>query len=213
MQIRIARDSGYLRVDLAGRESAADMREAIARMLEECRSQGTSSVLICTRASRPLFRVEEFGLSAFLDEMTGACRVAMVAENADLRASDEYIATMARQKRIAVRTFTDQASAVRWLRGDHPGSRKYQLTRIVLAGAPNESGVYALWKDDEVVYYGRAAGGQTIRTRLLQHYSTNVDATHYSWEMCRDPAQREAELLREHEETYGHSPRLNAGTA
>ena len=209
MQIRIARDSGYLRVDLSGRESAADMREAIARMLEECRRQETSSVLITTRASRPLFRVEEFGLSAFLDEMTAACRVAMVAENADLRASDEYIATMARQKRIAVRTFPDEASAARWLRGD-PGVRKYQLTRIVLAGAPNESGVYALWKNGEVVYYGRASGGQTIRARLLQHYSTNVDATHYSWEMCRDPAQREAELLQEHRELHGQAPLLNS---
>ena len=209
MQIRIARDSGYLRVDLAGRESPADMREAIHKMLEECRRHEMPAVLICTRASRPLFRVDEFGLPAFLDEMTGACKVAMVAENAELRASDDYIATVARQKRLAVRTFVDEASAVRWLRGEG-APRRYQFTRIVLAGAPNESGVYTLWKGDEVLYYGRASGATTIRSCLLQHYQLKVEATHYSWEMCRDPAQRELELLREHEDLFGRAPRLNS---
>jgi hypothetical protein len=108
----------------------------------------------------------------------------------------------------SVRTFNEEAAAVRWLRGE--GVRKYQLTRIVLAGAPNESGVYALWKGDEVIYYGCATGEMTIRSCLLQHYQLKVDATHYSWEMCRDPAQREAELLREHEEIFGRAPRLNS---
>src|SRR5688500_15762911 len=183
------------------------MHEAISTMLNGCRRLEVPSVLIVTRASRPLFKLEEFRLSSFLEQMTDACRVAMVGENPELRASDEYIATMARQKRLAVRTFSDEAAAVRWLRGE--GMRKYQFTRIVLAGAPNETGVYALWKGEEVVYYGRASGETTIRSCLLQHYQVKVDATHYSWEMCRDPAQREAELLREHEETFGHAPRLN----
>jgi hypothetical protein len=211
MQIRIARADGYLRAELSGRQSAEDMREAIASLLNECRRQAVPSVLIVTRASRPLFKLEDFRLSSFLEEMTSACRVAMVAENRELRAADEYIASMARQRRLAVRTFNDEAAAVRWLRGDRV--RKYQFTRIVLAGAPNESGVYALWKNDELIYYGRASGETTIRSCLLQHYQLKVDATHYSWEMCRDPSQREAELLREHEELFGQSPRLNAGSA
>jgi hypothetical protein len=208
MQIRIARADGYLRAELSGRQSAQDMHEAISTMLNECRRLEVPSVLIVTRASRPLFKLEEFRLSSFLEQMTDACRVAMVGENPELRASDEYIATMARQKRLAVRTFSDEAAAVRWLRGE--GMRKYQFTRIVLAGAPNETGVYALWRGEEVVYYGRASGGSTIRSCLLQHYQVKADATHYSWEMCRDPAQREAELLREHAELFGQTPRLNS---
>jgi hypothetical protein len=211
MQIRIARAEGYLRAELSGRQSAEDMHQAISTLLNECRRQELPSVLIVTRASRPLFKLEEFRLSSFLEEMTPACRVAMIAENPELRAADEYIATMARQRRLAVRTFTDEATAVRWLRGE--GVRKYQFTRIVLAGAPDESGVYVLWKDDEVIYYGRASGETTIRSCLLQHYQLKVEATHYSWEMCRDPAQREAELLREHEELFGHAPRLNGQSA
>jgi len=34
---------------------------------------------------------------------------------------------------------------------------------------------------------------------------------HYSWEMCRDPAAREAELLRDYQESFGRAPKLNAG--
>jgi hypothetical protein len=207
MEIRIARADGYLRVELAGRNGPEDMQAAITRMLEECRRHELSSVLIFTRQSRALFKLEDFSLSMFLDRMTPACRVAMVAENADLRASDEYIAAAARLKKLAVQTFPDEAAAARWLRG--PGFRKYQFSRIVIAGAPNEWGVYALWKDDEIVYYGRAAGSESIRTRLLAHYQQKVDATHYSWEMCRDPAAREAELLREFEDSFGRAPKLN----
>ena len=44
---------------------------------------GISAVLLCTRASRPLFKLQEFGLSAFLEEMSPACKVALVADNAD----------------------------------------------------------------------------------------------------------------------------------
>ena len=35
-------------------------------------------------------------------------------------------------------------------------------------------------------------------------------ATHYSWEVCSDPATREAELLRDYRRLYGRAPRDNA---
>ena len=208
MQIRVVRAEGHLRVELSGRQGPEDMQQAITRMLDECRRHETPQVLLVTRASRPLFKLEDFSLSAFLDRMTPACRVAMVADNAELRASDDYIASAARLKHLAVRTFADEAAAVRWLRGE--GERKYRFSRIVLAGAPHERGVYALWKNEEVIYYGHASGGASIRARLLEHYQRGVEATHYSWEMCRDPAEREAELLREFEESHGRTPLLNA---
>lgn len=212
MQIKVARADGYLRVELTGREGPEDMHTAITRMLDECQRNELPTVLIVTRQSRPLFKLEDFSLSFFLDRMTPACRVAMVAENPDLRASDEYIAAAARLKKLAVETFADEATGVRWLRSGAatPSSpRRYQFSRIVIAGAPNEWGVYTLWKGDEVVYYGRAAGSESIRTRLLAHYQRNVDATHYSWEMCRDPVTREAELLKEFEASFGRAPKLN----
>ncbi len=210
MQIRIARETGYLRVELQHRETAEEMREAIWAVLAECRRHALSTVLVNTRASRPLFKVQEFGLSAFLEEMSTACKVALVADNPDLRASDEYIATMAQQKNIDVRAFSAEAAAVRWLRGAPEPSRRYSFNRIVLAGAPAEPGVYALWQGDEIVYYGRALNGSTIRSRLLEHYENRAQATHYSWEITQEPAFREGELLREYQEAYGRLPRMNA---
>jgi len=81
----------------------------------------------------------------------------------------------------------------------------------VLLGAPEEPGVYALWDGDELVYYGRAAGrdGAAIRSCLLAHLE-RTRATHYSWEVCPDPATREAELLRDYQRVYGRAPRDNA---
>ncbi|OGA59992.1 MAG: hypothetical protein A3G81_26165 [Betaproteobacteria bacterium RIFCSPLOWO2_12_FULL_65_14] len=213
MQLRIVPETGYLRVELQHRETAEEMREAIWTILGECRRQAVSSVLIFTRASRPLFKLQEFGLSGFLDEMSPACKVALVADNADLRASDEYIATMAQQRNIDVRAFVAEPAAVRWLRSAPEPVRRYSFNRIVLAGAPAEPGVYALWQGEELIYYGRAYNGATIRSRLLDHYESRAHATHYSWEITAEPAARERELLREYQEAYGRLPRLNAADA
>jgi hypothetical protein len=214
MQLKIVLETEYLKADLRGRETPEEMRQAISTILTECRKTGMSSVLISTRASRPLFKVQEFGLSAFLDEMSSSCRVALVAESEELRASDEYIATMAQQKKMNVRAFHSEALAARWLQNGAPGpSRRYRFTRIVLAGSPNEPGVYALWQGEELIYYGRAHSGSSIRARLQGHFEDRVDATHYSWEISRDPAKREGELLREYQQTFGRLPRLNEATA
>jgi hypothetical protein len=215
MRLKIVRETEYLKADLRDRETPEEMREAIWAILTECRKTGMSTVLISTRASRPLFKVQEFGLTAFLDEMSSSCRVALVAENQELRASDEYIATMAQQKRMNVRAFRDEAVAARWLRDGAPEpSRRYKFNRIVLAGAPSEPGVYALWQGEELIYYGRASGsGATIRARLMEHYQNRVEATHYSWEISREPVARENELLREYQETFGRLPRLNEAAA
>jgi hypothetical protein len=213
MELRIVRETGYLKVELQHRETAEEMRQAIWTVLGECRRHGVSTVLLRTRASRPLFKLDEFGLSAFLEEMSPACKVALVADNSELRASDEYIATMAQQKNIDVRAFAAEAAALRWLRGAPEPSRRYSFNRIVLAGAPAEPGVYALWNGDEVIYYGRAYHGATIRSRLLEHYESGIKATHYSWEISAEPAAREIELLREYQDAYGRLPRMNAADA
>ena len=87
--------------------------------------------------------------------------------------------------------------------------RRYRFSRVVLSGAPNEPGVYTLWQHEEVIYYGRAQGEASIRSRLLEHFQAGVEATHYSWEISREPAARESELLSEFRRTFGRLPRLN----
>ena len=211
MQLRIVQETGYLKAELRGRETAEEMRAAIAQILAECRRTGVSTILVSTRASRPLFKVQEFGLPELLDEMGAACRVALVADSSELRAADEHIATMAQQRRVSVRAFRSETLAVSWLRGAaERNDRCYRFSRIVIAGAPEEPGVYALWQEEELIYYGRTAGGATIRSRLVDHLGEALAATHYSWEIARQPLEREAELLRDYLETFGRLPRLNA---
>ena len=80
-----------------------------------------------------------------------------------------------------------------------------------IAGLPRSLGVYLLWQGNEVVYIGRAM--QSLRERLMDHYTRQAkpwDASHFGWEFCERPVEREAELLRAARAAYGRLPRYNA---
>lgn len=91
----------------------------------------------------------------------------------------------------------------------------FPFTAKLIAGAPEEPGVYLLWEDGEVIYVGRAGGrGATIRSCLVDHFSgargpCTRRATEYSWEMSRDPARREQEILEEYRGKHSRVPRCN----
>jgi excinuclease UvrABC nuclease subunit len=91
--------------------------------------------------------------------------------------------------------------------------KQFPFSATLIAAAPEEPGVYLLWQDGEVIYIGRAAGhGTTLRSRLVDHFSGREGActrrtTHYSWELSRDPAAREAQLLQEHQARFERVPR------
>lgn len=94
---------------------------------------------------------------------------------------------------------------------------KYRLTRSMAAGAPEEPGVYGLWKDDELIFLGRATQASTIRACLVEHLAgacpCTRQATHYTWELSLQPAAREAEVLREFQARFGRLPRCNGEAA
>ena len=95
---------------------------------------------------------------------------------------------------------------------------KYRLTRVMVEGAPNEPGLYALWEEDELIYLGRASLAATIRARLTEHLERRLcpcteRASHYSWELSLRPATREVEILEEHTAQFGRMPRCNADAA
>ena len=95
----------------------------------------------------------------------------------------------------------------------------WEFTALMVASAPGEPGVYALWERGELIYYGAALGGaMTIRSRLGDHFSgrdsaCTVRATHYSWELSLDPRAREAALLDEYRAAHHRLPRCNAKAA
>ena len=214
MRYSIEPRSGYLACTVSGRESADDMREFLHAVQAACRQYACPKILMSVRGSRVIFKPEDYGLSSYVPELVSpSCQVALLGDSQELNAAHEYIEVVARQQRINARAFRDEASALRWLEGSSEPGRRYRFTRIVLLGAPADAGVYALWEGEELVYYGRAAGGQTIRARLLEHLEGRLPATgasHYSWELCANPAERESELIAEYQRTFGRPPRFNA---
>lgn len=81
-------------------------------------------------------------------------------------------------------------------------THKWTFTPSLVQDAPEMPGLYALWSGDRVLCVGRADGRHTLRKRLLEHLQGSLSphparVTHYSWEICLDPAAREAEILRE----------------
>lgn len=211
MKFSIEPRGGYLHAVLAGRDTAEEMREFLLAVHAACGEHATPKVLISLRQCRAVFKPEDYGLNSYAGELaTPACQIAVVGDTEDVNAANEYIEMVARGQGLNVRAFRDEHSALRWLGGIALPERRYRFARLVIAGAPEDAGVYTLWEYDEIVYYGRADGSSTIRSRLAEHLRAGLRATHYAWELCRDPATREAELLREHERAHGRLPRLNA---
>jgi hypothetical protein len=207
MRFSVEPRQGYLYAALEGRDTAAQMREFLLAVHAASKQHDCAKIVISIRRSRAVFKPEDYGLNSYVNELvTPACQIALVADTEELNSANEYIELVARQQGVNVRAFRDEAAAVRWLAGPAARERRYRFSRIVIAGAPDDVGVYALWEEDELVYYGRGA----IRTRLLQHFDRRDRATHYSWELCADPAAREAALLAEHERAFGRPPRYNA---
>jgi hypothetical protein len=91
-------------------------------------------------------------------------------------------------------------------------SPRYPFRREMILGAPDDAGVYALFFEDELIFFGHAIGAGTIQMRLIAHLARLLDpstATHYAWEICRDPERRAAELIREYERHFRRSPQHN----
>ena len=223
MNYSIEPRDGYLYAALSGRETAEEMREFLHAVHAACGEHQCPKILMAIRRSRPVFKAEDYGLSSYANQLvTPACQVALVGDTEELHAAHEHIEMVARQQSINARAFRDVAAALRWMNGATAPSRRYRFTRTVIAGAPDDAGIYVLWDGEELIYYGRADGkgtgdGPTIRSRLMDHYQGRVDAqtkraTHYGWELSTDPVSRETELLREHPRTFGKLPRLNSGT-
>src|SRR3954462_2073062 len=80
-------------------------------------------------------------------------------------------------------------------------TKKWRFIPMMVDDAPKTKGVFALWANDELVYLGHAAGGAvTIHSRLFEELARLAPgdpkrATHYSWEVCSNPAEREKQLM------------------
>jgi hypothetical protein len=83
-------------------------------------------------------------------------------------------------------------------------SPRYAFKQVVIEGAPDDPGVYALYFGDDLLYIGLAQGRgrenpDTIRSRVMAHLEGELKpslASHYKWEISSDPQTRLAEISR-----------------
>lgn len=111
---------GYLKAEMLERESAAETVEFVDALVEAVRSNGVSRVLISTRKSRPVFKVEDWKLSEALGRVMSipGLRVAFVSDTREIAMSQEYIALLGQQRGLQFRAFgTQEQAAVAWLAG------------------------------------------------------------------------------------------------
>jgi|SRR5438105_3183531 len=95
-------------------------------------------------------------------------------------------------------------------------SPRWPFTKAAIDNSPDDwGGVYALWREETLLYVGRAPDGErSIRAALLAHLagergSCTQGATHYGWELAQDPKQRAYELLQEHVAAHRAYPPCN----
>ena len=113
MLCEITVEAGYLRVDLFNRETAEETRDALAAIAAEARKHACSQILISVHASRPIFKVEQYGLPDYFRELG---RIALTGDSAELRISQQYIESLARRNGINVRSFPNEQAALSWFR-------------------------------------------------------------------------------------------------
>ena len=114
---RISAESGYLRAELFSRQTIDETRKFLDAVLAAAMEHRITFVLIRVRNSVPIFTVERYGFSTYLDlAFRSKYRIALVADTVELRIAHQYIATMARMRGVKLRAFGDEAAAIAWLR-------------------------------------------------------------------------------------------------
>jgi hypothetical protein len=108
---------GYLRAEMVERETAQETRQFALAAHGAMVEKGISRLLVVVRASRPIFRVEEYQLSELLKLVSGiaGARVALVSDSRELAAAHEYVELIARQKGVPLRAFGSEPAGLEWL--------------------------------------------------------------------------------------------------
>ena len=116
---RIVFIGDYIRAELSERQTALETREFLAAAAAAAQAHHCGRVLVVVKDSRPLFKVDEYGISAYFKALAAnpAYRVALLSDAGEIRASHEYIALLASRQRAQVRSFSSEPDALQWLVG------------------------------------------------------------------------------------------------
>ena len=117
MRYSIESRQGYLRAEMTERDTPAQTAQFVEAIVKELRAKGGKKVLISIRDSRPVFKVEEWKLSAALDKVMSipGLQVAFISDTRELQMSQQYIALLARQRGLKFEAFDNEPAALTWL--------------------------------------------------------------------------------------------------
>jgi len=118
MLCEITVEPGYLMVDLFNLQTAEETRDALGAIAAEARKHKPSQILISVHASRPIFKVEQYGLPDYFRELgeVSKCRIALTGDSDEFRLSLQYIESLAQRNGINVRSFPDEQAALHWFK-------------------------------------------------------------------------------------------------
>jgi hypothetical protein len=117
MRYTIERQPGYLRAEMTERDSAAETAEFVEAIVEALHAHAADKLIISIRNSRPVFKVEEWKLSAALDKVMSipGLQVAFISDTREVQMSQQYIALLGRQRGLKFESFDNEPAAVAWL--------------------------------------------------------------------------------------------------
>jgi hypothetical protein len=116
MRFEITLHPSYLRADLYQRKSAEETRVFLEAVAAEGIKHEKWRVLISVHDSDPIFTVEKYGLSAFIEiAQKYAEKIALVADSREVRIAHEYAAVLVRLGGVDVKTFREEDAAAAWL--------------------------------------------------------------------------------------------------
>jgi hypothetical protein len=117
MWFTVKQVDNYLRGDVYGRETAEETQRFLQAVAAEAEKSGVDRVLISVHSSRPIFRVQQYGLPEFLQIVASrpAHRIAAVADSFEGRLAQQYVVRIARARGLNVRSFSSEEAAAAWL--------------------------------------------------------------------------------------------------
>ncbi len=125
---RISAEPGYLKAELFNRQTTDETRKFLDALHAAALEHRRARILVCVRNSKPIFTVERYGISRYLEiAFKSGYKIALVGDTPELRIAHQYIAMLAVMRGVDLRTFQDEIVAIRWLKsGDTPSQGRGQ---------------------------------------------------------------------------------------
>jgi len=117
MRYKLTAKSDYLLAQMSGRETAEEMQAFLRAVVLENKNCRRQFIFLEVRGSRPLFNVERPGFFECFKELSSvpSCKIAMLGDSEELCISQDYLALLAEQQGLNVRSFRSRAAVFGWM--------------------------------------------------------------------------------------------------